>query len=86
MAGLLLPWVAYVLGYSAAKLFRQNSADALAIALETGIQNTGISIFILRFSLEQPQADLTTIVPVSVAIMTPLPLICLYIGQRLRDL
>lgn len=74
------------MGWTAAKIFRQSSRDALAIALETGIQNTGISIFILRASLEQPQADLTTIVPVTVAIMTPLPLIVLFIGQKIRNL
>lgn len=82
VAGLGLPWLAYVLGYLTALLFRQPYPDRLAIALETGIQNTGIAIFLLRFTLPQPQADLTTVVPVSVAIMTPLPLLAMYIYQK----
>lgn len=85
VAGLVLPWLAYVLGYLAAWIFRQPSPDRLAIALETGIQNTGIAIFLLRFTLPQPQADLTTVVPVAVAIMTPLPLLALYIWQKVSQ-
>lgn len=55
-----LPWLAYILGFLTGKLFRQPSPDCIAIAVEIGIQNTGISIFLLRFALPQPQADLTT--------------------------
>lgn len=64
-----------------AKTLKQIPADALTIAIETGIQNTGISIFLLR-SLPQPQADLTTVIPVAVAIMTPFPLLALYLYQK----
>ena len=35
------------------------SQDVIAIAIETGIQNTGVAILLLRFSLPQPDADLT---------------------------
>lgn len=41
-------------------LFKQNWKDVIAIAIETGVQNTGLAIFALRFSLPQPEADLTT--------------------------
>jgi hypothetical protein len=34
----------------------------VAIAIETGVQNTGIAIFLLS-SLDQPYADLTTVIP-----------------------
>lgn len=44
----------------AAVLFGQSKADVLAISIETGIQNTGIAIFLLRLCLDQPEADLTT--------------------------
>lgn len=60
VAGLGLPWLGYMLGYIVAYVFRQPAPDRLAIAIETGIQNTGIAIFLLRFCLPQPQADLTT--------------------------
>lgn len=43
-------------------LSQQNYQDRLAIAIEAGIQNTGIAIFVLRYALPQPEADLTTIV------------------------
>lgn len=55
-----VPWLGYSLGWLLAKVLKQPSPDCLAIAIETGIQNTGIAIFLLRFSLPQPEADLTT--------------------------
>ncbi|KAH8396216.1 hypothetical protein KR222_005537, partial [Zaprionus bogoriensis] len=82
VAGLALPGLGYACACLAAKLLHQSAADALTIAIETGIQNTGIAIFFLRTTLPQPQADLTTVVPVSVAIMTPLPLLGIYLYQR----
>uniref|UniRef100_A0A7G3AQQ7 Putative na+-bile acid cotransporter n=1 Tax=Lutzomyia longipalpis TaxID=7200 RepID=A0A7G3AQQ7_LUTLO len=85
VAGLGLPWLGFLLGWILAKVFRQVNADALAIAVETGIQNTGISIFLLRFTLPQPEADLTTVAPVSVAIMTPVPLFVLYVIIKLKE-
>ncbi|XP_037025029.1 ileal sodium/bile acid cotransporter-like isoform X2 [Bradysia coprophila] len=85
VAGLGLPWIGYVAGYLAAGVFGQNHKDRLAIGLETGIQNTGISIFLLRLSLPQPAADLTTVVPVAVAIMTPVPLLIFYIALRIHQ-
>ncbi|XP_023169240.1 uncharacterized protein LOC111598289 [Drosophila hydei] len=82
LAGLALPGLGYAVAWLAAKLLNQSASDSLTIAIETGIQNTGIAIFFLRTTLEQPQADLTTVVPVSVAIMTPLPLLGIYLYQR----
>lgn len=84
VAGLGLPLLGYCFGFLASHLMRLPLADALAISVETGIQNTGIAIFLLRFALEQPAADLTTVMPVSTAIMTPLPLMLLMIGLRLH--
>lgn len=68
-----------------ATIFRQKHEDRLAIAIEAGVQNTGIAIFILRFALGQPQADLTTVIPVSVAIMTPFPLLMYYMYLKGKD-
>lgn len=85
VAGMALPWLAYILGFLTGKLFRQPSPDCITIAVEIGIQNTGISIFLLRFALPQPQADLTTIAPVSVAILTPFPLIFLFICLKIKS-
>lgn len=84
IAGLGLPGIGYCFGFLASHLMRQPLADSLAISVETGIQNTGIAIFLLRVALEQPAADLTTVMPVSNAIMTPVPLFLLMIGLRLH--
>lgn len=106
VAGLGLPWLGYMAGAIISKVLRQDGPDCLAIAVEAGIQNTGIAIFILRFALGQvriewrlcigvkfdvllfvsvqPQADLTTVIPVSVAMMTPLPLMGYWIYLRCR--
>ncbi|CAH1374865.1 unnamed protein product [Tenebrio molitor] len=84
VAGMGLPYLGYVLGYLIARLLRQPTPDCLAIGIETGIQNTGIAIFLLRFTLPQPQADLTTVAPVCVAMMTPLPLLCMLLYKKIR--
>jgi len=85
IGGLALPLLGYFAGWLLSIIFQQEKADRLAIAIEAGIQNTGIAIFILRFALGQPQADLTTVIPVSVAIMTPLPLIGFYFCLKIRN-
>lgn len=85
VAGMGLPWLGYLLAWGVAKVFRQEPKDCLTIAIETGIQNSGIAIFLLRFTLPQPAADLTTICPVAVSIMTPLPLLCIFLYQKLRE-
>jgi sodium/bile acid cotransporter 3/5 len=71
LTGTLLPWLGYLLGGGLAMMMKQDIRDVIAIAIETGVQNTGLAIFALRFSLPQPEADLTTVLPVAVAIMTP---------------
>lgn len=80
-----MPWIAYIVGWAVATCFKQKHEDRVAIAIEAGIQNTGIAIFILRLALSQPQGDLTTVIPVSVAIMTPIPLLFYYIYLKGKD-
>ncbi|KAF5272195.1 hypothetical protein FQA39_LY01277 [Lamprigera yunnana] len=84
VGGMGLPWLGYSLSYILAKVFRQSSTMALTIAVETGIQNTGIAIFLLRFALPQPEADIVTVVPVYVATMTPLPLFIVFLYQKIK--
>ncbi|CAK1594551.1 unnamed protein product [Parnassius mnemosyne] len=84
VAGMGVPWLGYAAGYLLARVCRQPHPDALAISIETGIQNTGIAIFLLRYALPQPEADLTTVVPVAVAIMTPIPMTAIYIYQKIK--
>lgn len=85
IAGLGLPWLGYLTGLLLALAFRQPVPDMMAISVETGVHNTGISIFMLRAALGQPEADLTTVVPVAIAIMTPVPLTIWYVVKQLRS-
>ncbi len=82
---MLLPWLGYLLGGGLAIILRRKWEDVIAIAIETGVQNTGLSIFALRFSLAQPEADLTTVLPVAVAIMTPVIPTAVLAMQKLHN-
>jgi solute carrier family 10 (sodium/bile acid cotransporter), member 3/5 len=77
-----LVWLGYAFGGTCALVCRRSWPDALAVAIETGIQNTGIAIFVLRLMLDQPEADINTVVPVTVAIASSLPLCFLYALQK----
>jgi len=55
-----LPWLGFTFGFIIAYICKQSQADVRAIAIETGIQNTGVAIFLLRFTLKPPADDLTT--------------------------
>ncbi|XP_039962293.1 sodium/bile acid cotransporter-like [Bactrocera tryoni] len=74
----ILPWLGYVIGWLIATVLRQPPKDAITIAIETGIQNIGIAIFMLNFTLPQPQADMTSAVPMANSMLTPLPLLLIY--------
>ena len=102
VSGILLPWLGYLLGGGTAWLLRQEARDILAIAIETGVQNTGLAILALRLSLPPPESDMTTgrsfqflsfisclehlfyfeVVPVAVAIMTPVVPFCILLFQK----
>ncbi|XP_063834534.1 ileal sodium/bile acid cotransporter-like isoform X1 [Ostrinia nubilalis] len=84
VAGMGIPWLGYMFGYALARIFKRPHKDALAISIETGIQNTGIAIFLLRYALSQPEADITTVIPVSAAIMTPIPMTAILIYQKIK--
>lgn len=81
---MLLPWLGYLFGGGLAMFLGRKWEDVVAIAIETGVQNTGLSIFALRFTLAQPEADLTTVLPVAVAIMTPVIPTVVWVLQKLH--
>lgn len=56
----MIPWTGYLLGLLTSKFARFSKPDIISMTIESGIQNTGIAIFMLKFSLGQPAADLTT--------------------------
>ncbi len=58
IAGMGLPWLGFAFGCTLARLCRCSVEDVTAIAIETGVQNTGMSIFILWFTLDHPLGDI----------------------------
>merc|ERR1719322_1554322 len=75
VVGFSLPWLGFAFGCLFSKLCRRERKDIIAIAIETGIQNTGMAIFMLWFTLDHPAGDLAAVVPVAVATLTPFPLL-----------
>lgn len=74
LCGCLLPYTGFLLSGLIAFLLRQPLPRVLTIAIETGIQNTGLPIILMKFSLPQPEADLSVVAPVVIAMFMPLPL------------
>jgi len=74
LAGCLLPYVGFLLSGVVAFILRQPPPRILTIAIETGIQNTGLPIVLMKFSLPQPEADLSVVAPIVIAMFMPLPL------------
>ena len=74
IAGTCLPYFGYISGGLIAFAFRMPRSSIIAICLETGIQNTGIAILLMKLSLPQPDADLSIIGPVVISMFTPAPL------------
>ncbi|EFO90462.1 hypothetical protein CRE_02610 [Caenorhabditis remanei] len=75
IGGLALPWCGFMFGCFTALLTKRKPEDVTAIAVETGIQNTGIAILLLKASFDQPDADIGALIPVIVAAFTPGPLL-----------
>ncbi|CAI5448908.1 unnamed protein product [Caenorhabditis angaria] len=75
IGGLALPWCGFMFGCFVALLTKRAPEDVTAIAVETGIQNTGIAILLLKASFGQPDADIGSLLPVIVAAFTPGPLL-----------
>ena len=64
LVGFALPWLGFGFGCLLSKFCNRERRDIIAIAIETGIQNTGMSIFMLWHSLDHPAGDLAAVVPV----------------------
>ena len=77
-------WSGMALGLGISILFRKPLEDVIAIAIETGVQNTGVSIVVLGLSLPSPDNDLASAVPVAASLMTPIPLTIAYLFIKIR--
>lgn len=74
-AGFALPFCGMLMGFGVALAFRQSLAKTIAISIETGVQDTGISILLLLASFPKPEGSIAAIIPVTVAIFTTIPLL-----------
>ncbi|KAL5103853.1 Solute carrier family 10 member 6 [Taenia crassiceps] len=73
-----LPWIGFLLAALFAFLCRRSRAEILTISIETGIQNNGIAILVLLYSMPQPEGDIGAVMPLVVGFLTPLPLMLAY--------
>jgi len=85
LTGMGLPWIGFAFGCTLARLTKRPPEDVIAIAIETGVQNTGMAIFILWFTLDQPLGDMTAVVPVAAATMTPIPLLLGLLVKKITE-
>ena len=76
-------WLGFLFGLLSAFIFRFSKKDIIAISIETGVQNTGISIFLIYFSLSSPGKDLAFIVPITASLLTPIPLVTYYLITKI---
>uniref|UniRef100_A0A915MT23 Ileal sodium/bile acid cotransporter n=1 Tax=Meloidogyne javanica TaxID=6303 RepID=A0A915MT23_MELJA len=75
LAGLLLPWCGFMFGCFTSILLAQDPPDVTAIAIETGVQNTGIAIMLLKLTFPGTDSDIASLLPITVACFTPAPLL-----------
>lgn len=78
-------WLGFLFGTVISKAFDLVVEDIIAVAVETGVQNTGIAIVLIGFSLHHPESDIASVVPVAASIMTPFPLLCAYVIIKIRS-
>ncbi|KAL7055455.1 hypothetical protein AAHC03_022907 [Spirometra sp. Aus1] len=80
-----LPWIGFLAAGLVACLLRRSRAEILTIAIETGIQNIGIAILVLIYSMPQPEGDIGAVMSLIVSMFTPLPLMIALIVLCIRE-
>ncbi len=74
VSGCLLPYCGFIISGAVAFALRQPWKRVYTISIETGMQNAGIAMLLMKYSLPQPDADLSLVAPVMVTMFTPFPL------------
>uniref|UniRef100_A0A0K0FKB7 P3 protein n=1 Tax=Strongyloides venezuelensis TaxID=75913 RepID=A0A0K0FKB7_STRVS len=83
----MLPFGGFMFGCFMALITRQSPENVTAISIETGVQNTGIAILVLKAAFHSPQNDIACLIPILVACCTPIPLTgCFFIHGLLRKI
>ena len=71
----LLPYIGTFLSGLIAHLVGQPWYRVKTVAIETALQNTAQTLFMLRYTLPQPEADIASVMPLVGTVFAPLPLI-----------
>lgn len=74
LTGALIPYCGFAFGAFVAFIARQPKGRIMTIAIETGIQNSGIAIVLLQLSLPPPDSDIGVVGPIICTIFTPIPM------------
>ncbi|XP_022655050.1 ileal sodium/bile acid cotransporter-like isoform X2 [Varroa jacobsoni] len=83
LAAMVNVWTGFLIGLIAARVSGLSWPDAVTVMVETGIQNTGVSIVLLGVSLPKPDGDMSAIIPVTASVVTPIPLTVLWIVLKI---
>uniref|UniRef100_A0A914XTA3 Uncharacterized protein n=1 Tax=Panagrolaimus superbus TaxID=310955 RepID=A0A914XTA3_9BILA len=90
IAGAILPCSGFIVGCLISLILGQKYENIVAISVETGVQNTGIAIMLLKFSFASPDADISALMPVIVACFTLFPLLIVlgirFVYKKLKPL
>ncbi|XP_052818327.1 ileal sodium/bile acid cotransporter-like [Mya arenaria] len=73
ITGCALPYIGFILGGCVAYLCGQSMEQIKTIAIETGMQNTGIAIILLYNTLPPPVGDLSSVAPIAAEVFSPIP-------------
>ncbi|KAK4468367.1 hypothetical protein MN116_008159 [Schistosoma mekongi] len=84
LSSALLPWLGFCIASLFTFLLRQPRKLIITVALETGIQNIGVGILVLLYTMPKPLGELGAIMPITVAMVTPIPLYFIYLGLVIK--
>ena len=84
IAGGLIPMLGYTVGVTASYLSKVDSDYMKTIATECTISNCLLVLVLVRFCLPQPDADLTSIMPIWVVFTSPAPFILACIVRHIK--
>lgn len=83
LAGAMIPYVGFLFGGVVAWIARQSWKRIRTIAIETGIQNTGVAIILLKVSLPPPDNDISIVAPIAAAVFTPIPMLIAIVSYEI---
>ncbi len=85
MACCFLPWFGFIGGAIVSLIGIRDKKKTIAICIETGIQNTAVSIFFLRLTFLQPEADAALSNPILVSMAIPIPFLVLVLTRSIMN-